>query len=154
MKKEAKKDKDSKKLKQENLLSRNIIAALDIGASKICCFIAELKSHGTIEVIGIGHQASRGVKNGNIIDLKAAEGAIAHAVDAAEQMAKSYLQGQPIRSVFVNVSGIHTISHQLSVNIRIGGQEITARDIQSALAHARGAVSPGRDELIHAIATN
>lgn len=156
MKKEHKKDKAGQRADQlqgDNLFSRNIIAALDIGASKICCFIAEIKTHGTIEVIGIGHQASRGVRGGNIIDLKAAESAISSAVDAAEQMAKSYLQGQPIRSVYVNVSGLHTISHQMNVNIKIGGQEITERDIQNAMLQARGAASPGRDELIHAIAT-
>ncbi len=140
------------KAKQDNLFSRNIIAALDIGTSKVCCFIAEIKSHGTIEVIGIGHQASKGVKAGAIIDLKAAETAVAHAVESAELMARSQLQGQPIRSVFVNIPGIHTLSHQLTVGTRIQG-EVTDRDIRQALQQSGTVAAPGKDELIHIIAS-
>jgi cell division protein FtsA len=134
--------------------ARNIIAALDIGSSKISCFIAEVKPHGQLEVVGIGHQASRGVRSGTIVDLKAADAAVSMAVETAENMAKEILQGQPIRSAYVNVPGVHTASHQMSVNVRVAGHEVTDRDIQSALAHSRGAASPGRDELIHAIAAS
>lgn len=141
------------KSKQDSLFSRNIIAALDIGTSKVCCFIAEIKSHGTIEVLGIGHQASKGVRSGAIIDLKAAETAVAHAVEAAELMAKDHLQGQPIKSVYVNIPGIHTLSHQLCVGVRVQGNEISDRDIRQALAQSAGVAVPGKDELIHIIAT-
>jgi cell division protein FtsA len=130
---------------------RNIISVLDIGSSKICCFIAEVKSHGTIEVIGIGHQASSGVKSGAIIDLKAAETAVAHAVESAEMMAKTQLQGQPIKSVLVNVPGVHTVSHQMSVDVKISGHEVSDRDVRGALAHSRGVVVPARDALVHVI---
>ena len=132
---------------------KNIIAALDIGSSKICCFIAEVKNHGTIEVIGIGHQASRGVKSGTVIDLKAAETAVALAVESAEMMAKSQLQGQPIKSVLVNVPGVHTTSHQMSVDVKISGHEVADRDVKNALAHSCGVVVQGKDSLIHVIPT-
>lgn len=145
--------KDGHKAKQENLFTRNIIAAIDIGSSKICCFIAEIKSHGTLEVIGIGHQASRGVKAGSIIDLKAAEAAIAHAVEDAEKMAKSALQGHPIKSVYVNVPGTQTLSHSLSLNVRIAGHDVSERDIQNALSQSGKVAVPGKDELIHIIAS-
>ena len=60
-----------------------IVTALDIGSSKICCVIARLqpcqdsrllpgRTH-QIQVIGIGHQKSRGVKSGVIVDLDLAE---------------------------------------------------------------------------------
>src|SRR3972149_7304707 len=130
---------------------KNIISVLDIGSSKICCFIAEVRSHGTIEIIGIGHQASNGVKSGTIVDLKAVETAVAHAVESAEMMAKTQLQGQPIKSVLVSVPGVHTASHQMSVDVKISGHEVSDRDVQSALGHSRGAVAPGKDELVHVI---
>ncbi len=130
---------------------RNIISVLDVGSSKVCCFIAEVKAHGVIEVIGIGHQASRGVKNGAIVDLKAAETAVAHAVDAAEQMARTQLGGQPIRSVMMNVSGVHAASQQMSVDVAVSGHQVSDRDIRSALLHAQGACIPGRTELVHVI---
>ena len=52
------------------------------------------------KVLGIGHQRSRGVKAGAIVDLDAAENAIRLAVDAAERMA-----GVEVESVIVNMSG-------------------------------------------------
>ena len=137
--------------KTETVGGKNIIAALDIGSSKICCFIAEVKSPGNIEVIGIGHQASKGVKSGTIIDLRAAETAVAHAVEAAEIMAKDKLQGQPLKSVLINVPGMHTLPHPLSVDVKISGHEVSDRDVQNALSHSRNIVVPGKEELIHVI---
>lgn len=150
--KNGKKNKNNAVAAQEKVPSKNIITALDIGSSKICCFIAEVKSHGTLEVIGIGHQASRGVRAGAIIDLKAAETAIAHAIESAEIMARDQLQGHPVKSVFVGVAGIHVRSHQMAVSVDISGHQVFDRDITNALEHSRSAVIPGKDELIHIIA--
>ena len=61
----------------------DIIAALDIGSSKITCFIAQNDPLTGIRVLGIGHHASGGVKAGNIIDMDSAEGAIRAAVTGA-----------------------------------------------------------------------
>lgn len=149
--KESKKNKNTADHAQDKTFGKNIITALDIGSSKICCFIAEVRSHGTVEVLGIGHQASRGLRSGTIVDLKAAETAVAHAVETAEMMARDYLQGQPIRSVFVNVPGIHTTSHQMSVGVNIAGHKVSDRDIANALSQGGNAASPGKDELIHII---
>jgi cell division protein FtsA len=135
----------------EKNAGRNNVAALDIGSSKVCCLIAELRPHGGLDVVGIGHQASKGVKSGAIIDLKAAEMAVSHAVEAAEQMARDQLQGQPIRSVFVNAPGTQVLSHHLDVDVKVSGHEISDRDIRNALVHARGVAAHGRDELIHVI---
>ena len=60
-----------------------IVAALDIGTSKIVCLIARLKpqppqevlrrrSHG-IEILGIGHTEARGMKAGAVVNLAEAE---------------------------------------------------------------------------------
>ncbi|MBU0800275.1 MAG: cell division protein FtsA, partial [Alphaproteobacteria bacterium] len=52
----------------------SVLAALDIGTTKIACFIARIiDDEGNFEVLGIGHQASAGMKAGTIIDLAAAE---------------------------------------------------------------------------------
>ncbi|MEC7593043.1 MAG: cell division protein FtsA, partial [Pseudomonadota bacterium] len=66
-----------------------IVAALDIGSTKICCFIARTHdggpapligiNHATAarpRVIGVGHQVSKGVKSGVIVDMEAAETSI------------------------------------------------------------------------------
>ncbi len=69
-----------------------IIAALDVGSSKVACFIAkvhEAKSarRAPVNVIGVGHQVSRGVKCGAVVDMVEVEESIRSAVDQAERMA-------------------------------------------------------------------
>lgn len=71
-------------------------AALDVGKSKIACVIARLTPSVEIaagdwrthraRVIGLGHQRSRGMKNGLVVDIDEAERAIRQTVDAAERM--------------------------------------------------------------------
>src|SRR5690349_6201684 len=77
----------------------SLIVALDIGTTKICCFIARVEDDNP-RVLGIGHQISRGVRNGTIIDLEAAGNSILNAVHAAEEMA-----GETIERVVANLSG-------------------------------------------------
>ena len=71
-----------------------IVAALDIGTSKIVCLIARLKpqspqevlrrrSHG-IEILGIGHTESHGMKGGAVINLAEVEEALRSHPDVAE----------------------------------------------------------------------
>ena len=87
----------SKKLTQRP--RGGILAALDIGTGKVCCFIARASANGP-QIIGIGHQLSRGVRNGVIVDLDAASASVLSAIHAAEQMA-----GETITEVVVNLSG-------------------------------------------------
>ncbi len=116
----------------------SLIAALDIGSSKIACFIARVKDDaGNVDVIGIGHQASKGIKSGTVVDLDAAEQAIRQAVDAAENMAAEVMRGYPLREVVVNVPALHTHSHLMRVDVQIMGEAVTNNDIRRALAKAQ-----------------
>ena len=74
--------------------------------SKVVCLIAKLipaepsdmlrgRTHRT-RILGIGHQRSRGIKGGVVIDMEEAEAAVRLAVDAAERMA-----GVQVESVIV-----------------------------------------------------
>jgi cell division protein FtsA len=129
-----------------------IIAGLDVGCSKICCFIARVDQGPLPRVIGIGQQASRGVKGGVIADMAAVEAAILNAVHAAEQMA-----GQTVDRVMVNLSGGHPASSAIGVELAINGHEIGDGDLRRAFDHGHesqgmnGAAANGR-ELIHSIA--
>ena len=101
-----------------------LIAALDVGTSKTCCFIARVEN-GTARLVGVGHQASRGIKAGTVIDLEQAQQAILNTVHAAEQMAGETLQG-----VIVNISGGHPSSRTSIHEIAVGGHEIGDADIR------------------------
>ncbi len=133
----------------------SVVAALDVGSSKIACFVGQvMDDEGSIEVVGIGHQASRGIENGTITDLSTAEGAIRHAVHAAEHMAASRMKGYPLREVILNVPGVHTYSHHLDVNVQISGQEITDNDVRRVLAKSQEEKFGEEQELIHTIPIN
>jgi cell division protein FtsA len=129
------------------------LCALDIGSTKIICLIARLepmppsemlrgRSH-RIRVVGIGHQQSRGLKGGVIIDMGEAETAIRQAVDAAERMAKV-----EVESVLVGMTGGRIGSRGFAGQIVLPNREIGESDIhrviEAATAHT---IANGRSVL-------
>ena len=116
-----------------------LITAVDVGTTKIACFIAQTLAERELEVIGIGHQVSRGMKNGNIVDMDAVEASIRSTVEAAEQMA-----GENVRNITVCLAGGVPISKLISFDVSISGHEIGDTDLQRALdpawLHAQQAV--------------
>ena len=125
----------------------SLVAVLDVGSSKIACFIARIRAGGP-EIIGVGHHEARGMKSGAVVDMQAARLAIGHAVQSAEDMA-----GETISRIVVGVSGVHTHSHRLTSETAVAANEITSQDLLRLLANCRDAEDNSRDMLIHAIAT-
>ena len=121
-----------------------IIAALDVGSTKVCCLIARVEDADAVRILGIGHQIATGVRAGAIIDMEAAETSIGAAVHAAEQIAN-----ETIRDVIVNVSS--PISHGFNAEVAVSGQEVTDGDVRRALAHARSLQIGADQALVHAI---
>jgi cell division protein FtsA len=133
-----------------------IVSILDIGSTKICCLVARLtpaepgealrgRTH-TIEVLGIGHQRSRGIKSGVIANLDAAEQAVRSTVDAAERMA-----GVTVESLIVNVSAGRLASESCSAAVALSGQPIGEKDVGRVLAAGRHhSVAPGR-AVVHSL---
>lgn len=133
-----------------------VLTVLDVGSSKVCCVVAKLKpceeghllrgrSH-RIQVIGIGHQKSHGVKSGVVIDLDRAEHAIRLAVDAAERMA-----GLTVDSLIVNMTAGRLKSETFNATINLGGHEVDENDIKRVLgAGAKQALKSER-EVLHAL---
>ena len=131
------------------------IAALDVGSSKISCFIAKIEpgrlanGHAPVRVIGIGHQVSRGIRAGAVVDMDAAEEAIRVAVDAAERMA-----GVTIRDVVVGFSGAEPKSQTVGVRASITGGEVSDQDVSRLIHHAQTNFQPEGRDVMHAIPTN
>jgi cell division protein FtsA len=127
-------------------LRKSIVAALDIGTSKIVCLISQIDQSGTPKVIGIGHQVSQGIKAGIVIDVKKAEQSIRSAVGAAEEMA-----GVNVDHVVVNISGNQQASHHLKVDMPLSGQEISHRDLAKIAEQACIPYREDNKEIIHCI---
>ena len=111
-----------------------LIAVLDVGSSKICCFIAFADPRGEPNVVGIGQQASRGIKNGSIVDMEQTEEAVRNAVHAAEHMA-----GETIEQVIVNLSGGYPVSSSVGVEVAIDGHEVAETDLHRIFQQGRQA---------------
>ena len=77
----------------------SVVAALDIGTSKVCCLIAAVEpGHGhagpagwRLRGLGLGHQRSAGIDAGGVVDLRLAQPVVAAAVAQAERMARTRL---------------------------------------------------------------
>ncbi|MBX2834799.1 MAG: cell division protein FtsA [Micavibrio sp.] len=143
------------KLKHKHKPKGSLLAALDIGSSKIACFIGRITDdQGGFEVLGVGHFMSKGIKGGTISDIGAAESVIRQTVHAAENMAADIMKGYPLRKVVVNLPGVQARSHGYTADIDISGHEITEGDIRRALAEAQTGVISEDYELIHTIPVN
>src|SRR5881394_1197722 len=74
-----------------------VVAAVDLGASKVACFIMKpdgvRKGDRTLTTSGVGYVQSRGVRGGAIVNLDEASDAIAQAVERAENVAGVSIQG-------------------------------------------------------------
>jgi cell division protein FtsA len=123
----------------------SLITSLDIGTTKICCFIARIEDDQP-RVLGIGHQISRGVRNGQIIDLEAASASVLHAVHAAEEMA-----GETIEHVVANLSGGFSASRIIRAEIAVTGREIADPDMRRVLEHGYLMREPGDRQVIHSV---
>ncbi len=133
-----------------------VVAALDIGSSKIVCLIARLKpqspqetlrrrTHG-IEVLGLGHVESRGIKRGAVVDLAEAEFAIRQAVDIAEREA-----GVQLESVVVAISAGRIASELYTATVNVAGAAIADGDIARVLtAGSDHSIRQGR-VLLHSL---
>jgi cell division protein FtsA len=99
-----------------------------------------------MRVIGIGHQKSRGVKSGVVVDLDRAEQAIRLAVDAAERMA-----GLTVESLIVNLSAGRLKSDSFSARINLGGHEVNQGDIKRVLAAGARQALVGDRQVVHSL---
>lgn len=123
---------------------RNLIAAVDLGGSKLACVIAQLTPvvGGEVEadVIGVGQHG--GVCRDKRPDLEAS---LRAAVEAAERMA-----GERIRKVHVAAGGRSLGARRIAVDLDLAGV-VTGDDIEECLAKGAQAAAPAGSTPLHAL---
>jgi cell division protein FtsA len=124
------------------------IAALDIGSTKVACFIAQMGESEDFHVAGVGHHRSRGMRSGQITNLDEAEASVRAAVDAAEQMSNSRID-----KVFVNMSCGTPQSTRVDVELAVSGHQIRDIDVRRVLDHGGAQYDVNDRDLIHCIPT-
>ncbi len=86
-----------------------VIVGLDIGTTKIACFVGRKNEHGKIEILSMGKTESLGVMRGMVSNIDKTIESIKGAVEEAEERIEGDLK---INSVNVGIAGQHIKSIQ------------------------------------------
>ncbi len=122
-----------------------LIAALDIGSSKVSALIATRDGEDRLRVLGTGQRESRGVSRGYITDIEKSEYAVREAVELAERMS-----GVTIDDVWASYGAGGLTSEVASIEVELGGHQVDPSDIDQLLTQGRNAVERGDKMVLHA----
>jgi cell division protein FtsA len=129
-----------------------IISAIDVGTTKICALMAQVEPDSlgnvSLNILGEGHVASRGIRRGVVVNVADATAAIGEAVEKCEREA-----GRHMLSAYVGIAGSHIATlNSTGVSPVDRRQGVTPADMQRALEGARAVALPQNQEVIHTIA--
>ncbi|AFT71751.1 Cell division protein FtsA [Alloalcanivorax dieselolei B5] len=124
----------------------NMIVGLDIGTSKVVAIVGQVTSEGTVEVVGLGSQPSRGMKKGVVVDIEATVRSIQRAVEEAELMA-----GCQIHSVYAGIAGSHVRSLNSHGIVAIRDREVMQADIDRVIDAAQAVAIPADQKTLHVL---
>lgn len=122
----------------------NLIVGLDIGTSKVLAIVGALGPDGAVEIIGVGHHPSRGLKKGVVVNIESTVQSIQRAIEEAELMA-----GCEIHSVYAGIAGSHISSFNSHGIVAIRDKEVTAGDIERVVEAARALAIPADQRVLH-----
>lgn len=122
------------------------IVGLDIGTTKIACFIGERSQNGKIRILGFGKTESVGVERGVVRNIRDTSDSIRRAVSEASEMAK-----YDVEEVYVGIAGQHIKSRTNTGSIMIPAdhRQIEKSDVDQLIEDQyRVMLDPG-EEIIH-----
>jgi len=124
----------------------NLVVGLDIGTSKVLAIVGEVTATGEVEVIGVGHHPSRGMKKGVVVNIESTVQSIQRAVEEAELMA-----GCQIRSVYAGIAGSHIRSINSHGTVAIKDKEVGPNDVDRVIESARALAIPADQKVLHVL---
>jgi len=125
---------------------QRIVVGLDIGTSKIVAIVAKIIDEDRVEIIGLGHKPSQGLKKGVVINIESTVAAIQEAVHEAELMA-----GVEIKSVYAGIAGSHIRSMNSHGIVAIKDGEVTAGDVERVIDAAKAVAIPADQRILHVL---
>ena len=123
----------------------DIIVGLDIGTTKICAVVGEIRPEG-VEIIGMGSHPSDGLRKGVVINIENTVNSIKAAIEEAETMA-----GCEIGSVYAGIAGGHIKGFNTPGIIALKEKEVTKKDIDRVIEAASAVAIPMDREVIHTL---
>jgi len=128
-------------------VTQDLIVGLDIGTTKICAVVGEVRDH-QVEIVGLGTAPTQGgLRKGVVVNIESTVRAIRRAVEEAETMA-----GCEIRSVYTGVAGAHIQGHNSQGVIVVKEREVTPAEVDRVFESAHIMVSiPSDRRVIHTL---
>ena len=121
----------------------SLLVSADIGTYKTSVLVAEATPEG-IAVLGLGTAPSQGVRKGLVTNVENAVQGLQKAVAEAEEGASC-----EIHNVFTSLTGGHVDGILSQGVVRIKNGEVSADDVEEAVAVAQAIALPPECEILH-----
>jgi cell division protein FtsA len=130
------------------LAKPNLIVGLDIGTTKICAIVGEVRedSPNRADIIGIGTSPSRGLRKGVVVNIESTVESIKKAIEEAELMA-----GVQINAVYAGIAGGHIKGFNSRGVIAVKDGEVSGADIDRVIDAAKAVAIPLDREILHVL---
>lgn len=123
----------------------DMVAAIDIGTSKVCTIISAIDKDGKMSVLGNGIDYCNGMKKGMIVDIESVTNSIMASIEKAETASNT-----KVSSAYVNITGAHVdiVANRGVAPVKSETREITVADVQKVLSVAREIELPPDKQVI------
>lgn len=123
-----------------------IHVGLEIGTSKVCMVVGEVKPDGAVKILGVGETPTAGVRKGEISDFASVRECVRIALLEAEDASDV-----DIHSVFLSVTGSHIQGVNNKGTFRLPEDEpsVTPDHVNEAKDIARDIVIPSDNVYVH-----
>ena len=130
------------------MAKNEVVAAIDVGTTKVCSIIANLGYGDGLQVLGVGVTPSRGLHKGLVVNISEAKQSIRQSVRKAEQAS-----GLKMDAAYVGVTGRHitSLNNRGVVAISRGDRLVRPDDLKRVLQTARTVAVPSDRKLLHVI---
>lgn len=125
-----------------------IYVGLEVGTSKTCMVVGEVKADNSVKILGVGETKSAGVRKGEISDMAHVRTCVREALLAAEDVCDV-----DIRSVFLSVTGSHIsgVNNRGTFRLPDEDQEVTPEHMEEANEIAKDIAIPSDNVYLHSI---
>lgn len=126
----------------------DVVVGLDVGTTKVASIVAEVTPEKEVNIIGVGSNPAVGLRKGVVVDLGDTVRSIERAVEKAERMA-----GTDIEGVYVGIAGEHISSLNNHGVVAVSGSrgEVSEEDVERVLEAVKIISLPADREIIHVI---
>lgn len=130
---------------------KNLLAAVDIGTTKIVTIVGQKNDNGKLEILGMSKTPSKGVKRGVVLNIEETVNAISTTVEEVQRQS-----GLTLSKVFVGIAGQHikSVRSRGYVNIESLDKRITREDKRKLIAEMYKIPIDVGEEIIHVLPQN